>query len=107
MRYYLYRKGDVTLKNEWIFKLDDDDISFIKTLILSSGSLKSVATHYDTSYHIVRNRLNALIQKIQLTEAEEDWYVKFIKSLALDDAYDYETAKQLIEKYTERTKHKE
>lgn len=95
------------MKNEWIFKLDNDDISFIKEFVLSSGSLKKVAKHYYISYHLTRNRLDSLIEKIELMEVEEDWYVKFIKSLALDDEYNYETAKKLIEKYEERMENNE
>lgn len=90
------------MKNEWIFQLENDDISFIKVFLLSSGSLKRVAGYYDSSYHLIRSRLDRLIEKIQLMEVEEDGYIKFIKSLALEDAYNYETAKKLIEKYEER-----
>lgn len=90
------------MNNEWIFKLDNDDINFLKEFLLSSGSLKKVAQQYDTSYHITRNRLDSLIKKVQLIEVEEDWYIKYIKSLALNDEFNYVTAKKLIEGYEER-----
>ena len=90
------------MKNDWIFNLDDNEIAFIKQFILSSGSLKSMASYYDSSYHIIRNNLNQLIEKVKLMEVDEDPYVKFIKSLALQDKYDYETTKKLIDKYNER-----
>ncbi|WEG36978.1 DUF2089 family protein [Amygdalobacter nucleatus] len=90
------------MKNDWIFNLDDNEIAFIKQFILSSGSLKSMAKYYDSSYHIIRNNLNQLIEKVKLMEVDEDPYVKFIKSLALQDKYDYETTKKLIDKYNER-----
>ena len=90
-------------KNEWIFQLDDEDISFIKNFIIASGSLKKLASYYDVTYHIVRNRLNALIQKVKTSDKNEgDPYINYIKSLALEENYDYETAKKLIEKYKER-----
>ena len=90
------------MENDWIFNLDDNEIAFIKQFILSSGSLKSMANYYDSSYHIIRNNLNQLIEKVKLMEVDEDPYVKFIKSLALQDKYDYETTKKLIDKYNER-----
>ena len=90
------------MRNDWIFNLDDNEIAFIKQFILSSGSLKSMASYYDSSYHIIRNNLNQLIEKVKLMEVDEDPYVKFIKSLALQDKYDYETTKKLIDKYNER-----
>lgn len=90
------------MKNDWIFNLDDNEIAFIKQFILSSGSLKSMAGYYDSSYHIIRSNLNQLIEKVKLMEVDEDPYVKFIKSLALQDKYDYETTKKLIDKYNER-----
>ena len=90
------------MRNDWIFNLDDNEIAFIKQFILSSGSLKSMASYYDSSYHIIRNNLDQLIEKVKLMEVDEDPYVKFIKSLALQDKYDYETTKKLIDKYNER-----
>lgn len=93
----------VNKKNAWIFQLDDEDISFIKNFIIASGSLKKLATYYDVTYHIVRNRLNALIQKVKTSDKNEgDPYINYIKTLALEENYDYETAKKLIEKYKER-----
>lgn len=95
-------------KNEWIFQLEDDDISFIKNFIIASGSLKELASQYEVSYHIVRNKLNALIQKVKLSETDkEDPFINYVKSLALEDDYNYETAKRLIEKYKERVNENE
>lgn len=90
------------MKEDWIFNLDSNEIAFIKQFILASGSLKSMAKHYDSSYHIIRNNLNQLIKKIGLMEKKEDSYITFIKTLALQDKYDYETTKQLIDTYRER-----
>ncbi|MBJ8326470.1 DUF2089 family protein [Streptococcus pacificus] len=90
------------MSDDWLFHLDDDDIAFIKQFILSSGSLKSMANHYDSSYHLIRNHLNQLIEKVKLTEKKEDPYITFIKSLALQDKYDYATTKKLIDRYKER-----
>ena len=88
----------------WMADLEDEDMAFIKKFILSSGSLKEVASLYGVSYPTVRLRLDRLIQKIQLTEsAEADPYVSLVKRLAVDDKLDFDTAKLLISAYR-RTK---
>ena len=85
---------------QWLLKLDDEDISFIKKFILSSGSLKEIASLYGVSYPTVRLRLDKLIQKINLSDsAENEPYVSLIKKLAIDDKIDFDTAKILITEY--------
>ncbi|MDD3346697.1 DUF2089 family protein [Oscillibacter sp.] len=84
----------------WMAALEEEDLTFIKKFILSSGSLKEVAAVYGVSYPTVRLRLDRLIQKIQLTEsAEADPYVSLVKRLAVDDRLDFDTAKILISAY--------
>ena len=88
----------------WMAELEDEDVTFIKKFLLSSGSLKEVAALYGVSYPTVRLRLDRLIQKIRLTEsAEADPYVSLVKRLAVDDKLDFDTAKLLITEYR-RTK---
>ena len=88
----------------WMAELEDEDLALIKKFLLSSGSLKEVASLYGVSYPTVRLRLDRLIQKIQLTEsAEADPYVSLVKRLAVDDKLDFDTAKLLITEYR-RTK---
>ena len=67
---------------DWLENLDDEDINFIKKFILSSGSLKEVASLYGVTYPTVRLRLD-----------------KLIKKLAIEDKIDFETAKFLISEY--------
>ena len=82
---------------EWMAELSDEDISFIKTFILASGSLKEVARIYDVTYPTVRLRLDRLIQKIEINEQKgKDPYILTIKRLALDEKIDFDTAKILI-----------
>lgn len=89
---------------EWITHLTEEDLSFVKSFVLSSGSLKTMAQLYQVSYPTMRLRLDRLIEKITIVEDEEDYYISLIKSLAIDDKYDIETARTLIEEYK---KHKE
>ena len=85
---------------EWISNLDDEDVTFIKKFILASGSLKEMAKQYDVTYPTVRLRLDKLIQKIQVSDsAEAEPYIALIKRLAINDKFDYDTAKVLIGEY--------
>ena len=85
---------------DWMANLEEEDLTFIKKFVLSSGSLKEVASLYGVTYPTVRLRLDRLIQKIRLSEqAAEDPYVSLIKRLALDDKLDFDTAKLLVTEY--------
>ncbi|WP_053943005.1 DUF2089 family protein [Kallipyga gabonensis] len=85
---------------KWLEYLDSEEVDFIKNFIISSGSLKKLAEIYNVSYPTVRIRLNRLIQKIQLNDnVENEPYVKFIKSLAIDDKIEVNIAKLLIQEY--------
>lgn len=85
---------------DWMAGLEDEDMTFIKKFILSSGSLKEMASLYGVTYPTVRLRLDRLIQKIQLGESqEEDPYVALVKRLAVNDKLDFDTAKILIHAY--------
>ena len=84
----------------WMAELEDEDLAFVKKFILSSGSLKEVASVYGVSYPTVRLRLDRLIQRIKLSETTEaDPYVSLVKRLAVDDKLDFDTAKILITEY--------
>jgi hypothetical protein len=54
----------------WIDGLDDEDLAFIRRLVLASGSLKEVAGIYGISYPTVRLRLDRLIEKIKLLSSD-------------------------------------
>ena len=91
---------DENLLPEWIRSLDENDLAFMKRFVLSSGSLKEVASQYNVTYPTVRLRLDRLIQKIQISDqGETEPYVALIKRLAIDDKLDFETAKLLIGEY--------
>ena len=85
---------------EWMINLDDEDISFAKKFVMSSGSLKEVANQYGVTYPTVRLRLDRLIQKIQISEDNSsEPYVSLIKRLAISEKIDFDTAKILISEY--------
>ncbi|SEW10714.1 DUF2089 family protein [[Clostridium] fimetarium] len=85
---------------DWMKNLEDEDVVFIKSFVMASGSLKEIAKQYEVSYPTVRIRLDSLIQKIQLSEqTENEPYIAIIKRLAVSDKIDFDTAKVLISEY--------
>lgn len=84
----------------WLCNLTNEEINFIKDFMLVSGSIKSLSEQYRISYPTMRNRLDALIDKIKLYDfTEDDSYVAYIKQLALENKIDINVAKNLITKY--------
>jgi LSD1 subclass zinc finger protein len=51
-------------------RLAEDEQIFVQHLIKCSGSLKDLAKLYDVSYPTVRNRLDALIERVKSLETE-------------------------------------
>ena len=89
----------------WFLELEPEDAAFLKNFALASGSLKEIARLYGVSYPTVRLRLDRLIQKIELSDhQEEEPFPAFIKGLAVDSRIDLETAKLIIEKYQKERK---
>jgi len=90
----------VNIVPAWMAELEEEDVSFIKSFILVSGSLKEVAKQYHVTYPTVRLRLDRLIQSIKMNETKDlDPYVDLVKRLALKDKIDFDTAKLLIQEY--------
>lgn len=88
---------------EWLASLTEEDLAFIKNFVLSSGSLKQMSQLYQVSYPTMRIRLDGLIEKIRLNDNDtEDPFILLVKSLAIDDRYDVDTARILIDEYRKR-----
>ena len=49
----------------WLAHLEDEDYQFLKRFVLSSGSLKELASGYEVSYPTIRVRLDQLIERIK------------------------------------------
>ena len=88
-------------------ELEDEDITFIKNFIMSSGSLKEIATQYNVTYPTVRLRLDRLIQKIKINEENSNQpYIALIKRLAINEKISFDTAKILISEYRKNQEEK-
>lgn len=93
---------DIDKIPEWILAMEQEDLAFVKSFVLNSGSLKEIAKVYEVSYPTVRLRLDKIIQKIKMYENQkQEPFSAFIKTLAVESKIDLETAKIIIEKYKE------
>ncbi|WP_214723122.1 DUF2089 family protein [Exiguobacterium sp. s143] len=91
------KKDDVP---DWVLSLELEEVEFVKKFIVSSGSLKELAKHYDVSYPTVRIRVDRIIQKIEVNEKiENEPFIAYIKQMAIEDRVTIEDAKKIIEKY--------
>ncbi|MED3572761.1 DUF2089 family protein [Cytobacillus praedii] len=98
---------DINNIPNWILSLENEDLEFVKNLVIHSGSLKEIAKVYEVSYPTVRLKLDRLIDKIKMNEAVENQeFIKFIKSLSIDDRISVEDAKLIIEKYKQERNEK-
>ncbi len=67
---YLNKTKKVGDSRSWIENLDSEDLAFIRRFVLTSGSLKEIASIYGISYPTVRVRLDRLIEKIKLLSSD-------------------------------------
>ncbi|MDR1539086.1 MAG: DUF2089 domain-containing protein [Clostridiales bacterium] len=72
----------------------------MKSFLQASGSLKETSLQYCVTYPTVRLRLDRIIQNVQFSEVNaNEQYIALIKSLAVNDKLDFDTAIILISEY--------
>ena len=54
----------------WVLALEQEHLEFIRKFVLSSGSIKDMATAYQVSYPTVRAKLHQLIERIDSVQQE-------------------------------------
>ncbi|GKQ43294.1 hypothetical protein RD055328_12170 [Companilactobacillus sp. RD055328] len=101
MCYFINKvKKEGAIINTWYEDMTDEDMIFIKRFVLSSGSLKQVAKEYSVSYPTVRNRLNEVINKIDIIdEKDSEPFIMDVMRLVTDDEISYNSAKKIIDFY--------
>jgi hypothetical protein len=85
----------------WLSYLNEEDLAFIKRLVLASGSLKEVAAQYGISYPTVRLRLDRLIAKISVTDNQEvrSEFERLLRAQHAEGRIDADTLKALLTAY--------
>jgi hypothetical protein len=83
----------------WLTRLSDEDASFIKRLVLASGSLKDLAKAYGISYPTVRLRLDRLIEKVRVLDSQEivSEFERTLRARYAEGRIDMDTLKALLE----------
>lgn len=87
--------------SRWLDYLTDEDLAFIKRLVLASGSLKELAAGYNISYPTVRLRLDRLIAKIQVTDNQDvrSDFERLLRAQHAEGRIDADTLKTLLAAY--------
>ena len=82
----------------WVEFLSDEDLAFIKRFVLASGSLKQIAQQYGITYPTIRLRLDRLIAKIEVVEAnaEVSDYERLLRAQFADQKLSHETFRILL-----------
>ncbi len=90
----------------WLTRLDQEDIEFIKRFMLCSGSLKDLAQEFGITYPTMRIRLDKVISKIRIYDSlENDDFVDVVKTLVNENRIDFETSRLIINEY-KKSKHR-
>ena len=82
----------------WIEHLDETDLQFVRRMILASGSLKDLAAEYGVSYPTIRQRLDRIIERIQVIEKNEtsDAFEMRMRLMVADGRIDPRTGSDLM-----------
>lgn len=82
----------------WIDRLSDEDLAFIKRFVLASGSLKAMADAYGISYPTVRLRLDRLIERIRIFDSDQivSEFERILRAQYADGKIDLATLKTLL-----------
>ena len=93
----------------WLADLDEEDLQFIRRLVLHSGSLKALAEAYGVSYPTVRSRLDRLIAKVKAAEdaSPSDPFRRRIAILVADGRLAPSAARELIQAHAETVRESE
>jgi hypothetical protein len=85
----------------WLDYLGEEDLAFIKRLVLASGSLKEVAASYGISYPTVRLRLDRLIAKITITDSQDIQtdFERLLRTQHAEGKIDADTLEALLAAY--------
>ncbi len=83
---------------DWVRNLAVEDLNFIRSFLLSSGSLKAMAAEYGVSYPTIRGRLDQLIERLRLAEAERiDPFHARLKDLVAGGEIEPRLARELLD----------
>ncbi|MHA3772526.1 DUF2089 family protein [Verrucomicrobiota bacterium sgz303538] len=96
--------SDAKSTKQWIDLLTEEDLAFIKRFILTSGSLKDLAGAYQVTYPTVRLRLDRLIDKIKIIDAQDNAteFERLLRGLFAEGKLDEASFKLLLKTYQQQ-----
>ena len=80
----------------WLKSLTAEDLRFIRSFLLASGSLKALAKDYGVSYPTIRARLDRLIARLSSDDEPLDPFRARVKELVSQGGLDPNDARELI-----------
>ena len=82
----------------WLVNLDASDLQLIRRFVLASGSLKQLAAEYDVSYPTIRQRVDGLIERLKVLDANasDDPLEARVRLLVSEGKLDPGTGKELM-----------
>lgn len=83
----------------WLVNLDASDLQLIRRFVLASGSLKQLAAEYDVSYPTIRQRVDGLIERLKVLDANasDDPLEARVRLLVSEGKLDPGTGKDLMQ----------
>lgn len=85
---------------QWISDFTEEELEFVKNSILTSGSIKDLATSYSISYPTIRKKIDKLIQKVRISERKEnDAIVLLMNELEKDGKINQDIAEVIVSEY--------
>jgi hypothetical protein len=87
----------------WVRNVTPEDLNFIRSFLLASGSLKAVAAEYGVSYPTIRARLDQVIERLRLAESEKiDPFHARLKELIAGGELEPRLARELLDLHRRR-----
>jgi len=101
-----HREQEVSKEN-WLSHLSEEDAAFLKRFLLSSGSLKDMATAYGVTYPTIRLRLDRLIQKVEVVDNMEfgDRFERHLRGLLAEGKLETGAFKEILTSYRKTKSH--
>lgn len=82
----------------WVSNVTAEDLVFIRSFVLTSGSLKALAAEYGVSYPTIRIRLDQVIERLRAAETEKiDPLRARLKDLVAGGELDPRIARELLD----------
>ncbi|WP_209714818.1 DUF2089 family protein [Asticcacaulis sp. BE141] len=82
----------------WVTNVTAEDLAFLRSFLLASGSLKALAAKYGVSYPTIRARLDQVIERVRTAETEKiDPFRAKLKDLVAGGEIEPRLARELLD----------